>query len=129
MIRGNEAVIRTGMPMSHGHAFQQVANARDCVIVVRAVGRWATGLLLESYASKGFHNKAKSCNWGPMAGFVLVDPRFTKGGNPADQAVADGAAAWLRRDPPVHHRRASSRPRRPRLRWTRAHRPYRWHDQ
>jgi len=88
MIRGNEAVIRTGMPMSHGHAFQQVANARDCVIVVRAVGRWATGLLLESYASKGFHNKAKSCNWGPMAGFVLVDPRFTKGGNPADQAVA-----------------------------------------
>jgi hypothetical protein len=88
MIRGNEAVIRTGMPMSHGHAFQQVANAQDCVIVVRAVGRWATGLLLEDYASKGFHNKAKSCNWGPMAGFVLSDPRLGKGGNQAEQGLA-----------------------------------------
>jgi len=38
----------------------------------------ATQLLLESYATKGFHNKAKSCPWGPMAGFVMADPRFTK---------------------------------------------------
>jgi hypothetical protein len=42
------------------------------------VGKWATGLLKESYATKGFHNKAKSCPWGPMAGFVMADPRFTK---------------------------------------------------
>ncbi len=36
---------------------------------------------MESYASKGFHVKSKSCNWGPMAGFVLSDPRFTKTGS------------------------------------------------
>jgi hypothetical protein len=43
---------------------------------------------VESYASKGFHNKAKSCNWGPMAGFVLADPRFTKAPEIDKQAKA-----------------------------------------
>ncbi|WP_248806660.1 CyaA/EF/ExoY family adenylyl cyclase toxin [Pseudomonas sp. MWU13-2100] len=76
--RGLSAIISTGMPIQHGRAFQRVADAHNCVIAVRAVGPCATGLLLESYATKGFHNKAKSCTWGPMAGFVLADPRFTK---------------------------------------------------
>jgi hypothetical protein len=66
------------MPLSHGTVFQNVANATNCVISSRAVGKWATGLLEGSYATKGFHNKAKSCPWGPMAGFVMSDPRFTK---------------------------------------------------
>lgn len=68
----------SGTPRAHARAFQQVADATDCVISSRSVGKYATGLLLEGYASKGFHVKAKSCNWGPMAGFVLSDPRFTK---------------------------------------------------
>ena len=76
--RGLSAIVSTGMPIQHGRAFQRVADAQGCVIAVRAVGACATGLLLESYATKGFHNKAKSCTWGPMAGFVLADPRFTK---------------------------------------------------
>jgi hypothetical protein len=73
------------------------------MIASRAVGKYATGLILEGYSSKGFHNKAKSCNWGPMAGFVLTDARFTKaGGTPAGQvsqaealgkAVAVGATS------------------------------------
>jgi hypothetical protein len=58
------------------------------MISSRAVGKWATGLILEGYASKGFHNKAKSCNWGPMAGFVLADPRFTKANEPGPQTRA-----------------------------------------
>jgi len=58
------------------------------MIASRAVGKYATGLILEGYASKGFHNKAKSCNWGPMAGFVLADPRFTKAPEIAKQAEA-----------------------------------------
>jgi hypothetical protein len=78
ILRGPAAVARTGMPASHGAVFQQVANQTQCVIASREVGRWATGLLLDSYATKGFHNKAKSCPWGPMAGFVMADPRFTK---------------------------------------------------
>jgi hypothetical protein len=78
MLPGFPSILATGMPISHGNAFQKVANAKNSVIGVREVGRYATGLLLENYATKGFHNKAKSCNWGPMAGFVLSDPRFTK---------------------------------------------------
>ena len=80
MLRGNDACDLTGIPGLHADAFQEVANTTGWVISSRAVGKYATGLILESYASKGFHNKAKSCNWGPMAGFVLTDPRFTKVG-------------------------------------------------
>lgn len=88
MVRGDEAYELTGIPASHGEVFQEVANQSKCMISSRAVGKYATGLILESYASKGFHNKAKSCNWGPMAGFVLADPRFTKAPELAKQAQA-----------------------------------------
>ena len=78
MLRGFAALRRAGMPASHGQVFQNVANQTDCVISSRAVGEAVSQLLTESYATKGFHNKAKSCPWGPMAGFVMADPRFTK---------------------------------------------------
>lgn len=71
---------KSGMPMEHAACFQRVANNTNCVVSSRSVGKYATGLILENYASKGFHVKAKSCNWGPMAGLVLSDPRFTKRG-------------------------------------------------
>lgn len=81
ILRGETACAKTGIPSLHAEAFQEVADATGNVISSRAVGIYATGLILEGYASKGFHNKAKSCNWGPMAGFVLDDPRFTKVGD------------------------------------------------
>lgn len=89
----------SGTPLSHAECFQQVANQIDCVIASRSVGKWATSLILENYASKGFHVKTKSCNWGPMAGFVLADPRFSKKGksgvgsqeNATKKAIAHGA--------------------------------------
>ena len=84
MFIGAAAYEKTGMPELHGTGFQIVANQTGCVISSRAVGKYVTGLLLEGYATKGFHNKAKSCNWGPMAGFVLADPRFTKRGSSLD---------------------------------------------
>lgn len=86
MVRGDEAYELTGIPASHGAVFQEVATATGCMISSRAVGKYATGLILDGYASKGFHNKAKSCNWGPMAGFVLADPRFTKAPELSGQA-------------------------------------------
>jgi toxin LF subunit len=88
MLRGYEAYDLTGIPALHGEVFQAIADAMGCMIASRAVGKYATGLILEGYASKGFHNKAKSCNWGPMAGFVLADPRFTKAPEVAKQAEA-----------------------------------------
>lgn len=67
-----------GFPVNHAKAFQIVANQKRCIIMSRAVGKACTGLIEESYASKGFHVKAKSCNWGPMEGFVVEDPNLTK---------------------------------------------------
>lgn len=75
---------RSGMPLSHARCFQQVANDTRAVLCCRSVGRYATGLILEGYASKGFRVKAKSCDWGPMAGFVSSDPRFTRPGASLD---------------------------------------------
>jgi hypothetical protein len=88
MVRGDDACTLTGIPQLHAEVFQAVSDSTQCMISSRAVGKYATGLILESYASKGFHNKAKSCNWGPMAGFVLADPRFTKAPEVAKQAEA-----------------------------------------
>ena len=73
-----DACDRVGFPYSHGGAFQEVADETKNIIVSRAPGKYATGLIEESYATKGFAIKAKSCDWGPMAGFVLLDPHFSK---------------------------------------------------
>jgi hypothetical protein len=81
LITGAAALAATGTLDTHSTVFQTVADATQCVVSSRAVGKYATGLLRDGYATKGFHNKAKSCNWGPMAGFVLSDPRFTKRGD------------------------------------------------
>ena len=78
ILRGDAAVNHVGYPLSHAKAFQRVANQKRCIIMGRAVGSACTGLIEEGYASKGFHCKAKSCNWGPMAGFVVEDPNLTK---------------------------------------------------
>lgn len=71
---------RSGMPYRHGQCFQRVSNQMNCMIACRSVGIYATGLISGNYASKGYHIKAKTCNWGPMAGFVVSDPRFSKKG-------------------------------------------------
>jgi hypothetical protein len=97
MLIGTAALTETGMPASHAGCFQRVATQTGCVISSRAVGKFATGLLLGSYATKGFHNKAKSCDWGPMAGFVLSDPQFTKRGSSIaaiGAQAADLCKAW-----------------------------------
>ncbi len=78
-----QACEATGTTIAHAAAFQKVADEKKCVIISRAVGKWATGLIEEGYATKGYHIKSKSCDWGPMAGFICTDPRFTKLGNSA----------------------------------------------
>lgn len=80
MLHGNPAVLESGIPLSHARTFSEVARTQQCIITCRSVGKYATGLIQENYATKGFHVKAKSSNWGPMAGLVLVDCRFSKNG-------------------------------------------------
>lgn len=69
-----------GMPAAHAAYFRQVAQAQQCVILSRAVGPTCRQLLEQGYDSKGFRIHGKSCDWGPMAGFVLRDPRLNKAG-------------------------------------------------
>lgn len=78
MLRSLAAIDATGMPRRHAWAIQDVADRLDHAIIFRAVGTQSTGLLEEGYAAKGFRIDTKSCDWGPMRGFVCVDPRFSK---------------------------------------------------
>lgn len=69
-----------GMPDAHAEQFKTVAERQRCVIVCRAVGPTCRQLLEQGYDTKGFRIHGKSCDWGPMAGFVLRDPRLNKAG-------------------------------------------------
>lgn len=69
-----------GMPVRHMQAFLSVARGEKCVIMVRATGPTCHGLLAEGYDTKGYRIHGKSCDWGPMAGFVMRDPRLNKYG-------------------------------------------------
>jgi len=68
MNEGAAAREEAGFLATHADAFLEVANEHNSIIMSRAPGKFTPGLISEGYASKGFHNKAKSCNWGPMAG-------------------------------------------------------------
>jgi len=74
-----------GMPDAHAEAFKQVAIGQKCVIMSRATGPTCKGLLEQGYDTKGYRIHGKSCNWGPMAGFVLRDPRLNKAGTEKEE--------------------------------------------
>ena len=69
-----------GMPASHAEAFLNVCRSQKTVVLVRATGPTCHGLLEEGYDTKGYRIHGKSCDWGPMAGFVMRDPRLNKYG-------------------------------------------------
>jgi hypothetical protein len=74
-----------GFPTTHAQVISNVAQQLNTVIAFREVGVACTGLLREGYATKGFRIDTKSCDWGPMSGFVCADPRLNK--KPGDAAV------------------------------------------
>lgn len=78
----NKDVTECGMVPTHAEVFKKIADEEDLVLISRALNPESTALLMENYAAKGFHIKAKTCSFGPMAGFVCVDPRFTKSTDP-----------------------------------------------
>lgn len=71
---------RIGMPDSHAEQFSLIAQNERCVIMSRAPGPKCLQLLEQGYDTKGFRVHGKSCDWGPMAGFVLRDPKLNKKG-------------------------------------------------
>ena len=80
LIRGDEALENVGFPLSHRAPIQKAAETLNCVILSRAVGKVCQMLIEQGYDMKDFRIHAKSCDWGPMAGFVLRDPRLSKRG-------------------------------------------------
>lgn len=81
--------------MSHGAVIQQVADALNCYILFRECGPLNVKLIEEHYAMKSSRLHAKSCDWGPMAGFVCMDPRLNKKADEKTLALnrAENAAA------------------------------------
>lgn len=78
MRTGAAALRQAGVPDTHGNAIQSVADRTGHVIIFRSTGAICRRLLAEGYAAKGFRIDTKSCDWGPMMGFVCVDPRLSK---------------------------------------------------
>lgn len=72
---------RFGFPPNLSDAFAQTATALNATVLVRAPGEAGTQLLDERYDAKGFFIKGKSCNWGPMSGFVCMNPLLNKNGS------------------------------------------------
>lgn len=77
---GVSARKEAGFLAAHATACLEVAEQKNSIVMVRVPGKFVPGLVTQGYASKGYHNKTKSCNWGPMAGFVLNHPLFSKAG-------------------------------------------------
>jgi hypothetical protein len=80
-----------GFPPSHVAAFQRVAHQYRCAIASRELNPLCTDLILEDYAAKPFEIKAKTCDWGPAAGFVCEEPRLTKGRRADEKGQKDQA--------------------------------------
>lgn len=69
-----------GFPLPATRAFQAAANQTKLAILSRVPGGSCSRLIEERYDLKGYFIKAKSCNWGPMAGFLCQLPPLNKGG-------------------------------------------------
>lgn len=85
------ACSETGFVPAHAEACGTVAERTNTIILFREPGKMARGLIEENYAMKGFRIDTKSCDWGPMSGFVCVDPRLTKD---PKYAVPDKNVLW-----------------------------------
>ncbi|MBK8262865.1 MAG: hypothetical protein IPK80_16205 [Nannocystis sp.] len=79
-----------GFPPPAIRAFQAAANQTKLAILSRVPGGSCARLIEERYDLKGYFIKAKSCNWGPMAGFLCQLPPFNKSG--AEQMLDNARA-------------------------------------
>jgi hypothetical protein len=77
----NEQQMRgQGFPDALQTAFKRTAEEVRSVILSRVPGPATTELIAAGYDLKGFFIKAKSCDWGPMTGFLCQVPAFNKKG-------------------------------------------------
>lgn len=71
---------KQGFPAKMIQAFEGVADVLNAVVATRVPGGATTALIEARHDLKGYFIKAKSCNWGPMSGFLCRNPAFNKNG-------------------------------------------------
>lgn len=69
-----------GFPAKMVAAFLVSAEETQTIVSSRLPGGVGTDLIDAGYDLKGFQIKAKSCDWGPMAGFICQLPFLNKKG-------------------------------------------------
>lgn len=79
---------KTGLVPAHLIPLQKVASEHNCIIGIRPVDKLATALIEAGHPTKGFHIKGKSASWGPQAGFICVEQRFSKLENASPERIA-----------------------------------------
>ena len=67
-----------GMTIPDMQACLKAAIILKEIIIFRSTGRWSLRWLERGHPSKNFHLKGKSSDWGPQAGFVPLNGRFSK---------------------------------------------------
>ncbi len=100
-ITPDRLALEQGFPLKHTEAFRETAREEQCVILTRTPGPHCEGLLREGYTAKSFHVKAKSCDWGAMAGFLCLEPMMTKKGKAGvgENLHANGKSLTVEYDP------------------------------
>jgi hypothetical protein len=69
-----------GFPELVAKEFRQTATLMDAVVLTRVPGPAAFRLIADGHDMKSFYVHAKSCDWGPAAGFVCELPALNKKG-------------------------------------------------
>ena len=78
MYREEAALEHSGIVPNHKQALLETASENNCIVMVRPVNKLSTDLIAEGYATKDLHVKGKSSDWGPQAGFICCDQKFSK---------------------------------------------------
>ncbi|SME94784.1 anthrax toxin-like adenylyl cyclase domain-containing protein [Pseudobacteriovorax antillogorgiicola] len=81
---GSTARHKAGIDDVNHTRIKQVADNFHSVIMIRCVSPDNASLNHANYETKGFHIKAKSCNFGPMREFICSDPLLSKQAFKAD---------------------------------------------
>lgn len=79
------AIDDSGIVPKHAESLSNVAALRGEIIMTRPVNKDCTKLIEHHAATKHLHIKSKSTDWGPAAGYIPRDGRYSKLGNPEIQ--------------------------------------------
>ena len=77
----SEQLEKQGFPDFMIEAFESTADMTNTVICSRVPGEATTPLIADHHDLKSFQIKAKSCDWGPMSGFLCQLPFLNKKGS------------------------------------------------